>query len=68
MAAPVLLAASTKSHCAIVSISEIGLFYQNVHKVDPSKTLVMNKSGTRNFGWCKVTMVNADHSSSCGMH
>ena len=67
-AAPVLLAASKKPNCAIVSISEIGLYYQNVHKVDQSKTLVMNKSGTRDFGWCKVTMVNADHSSSCGMH
>ena len=28
----------------------------------------MNKSGTLEFGFCKVTMVNADHSSSCGMH
>lgn len=25
----------------------------------------MNKGGTADFGFCKVTMVSADHSSSC---
>jgi len=66
--APALLAASSKHNCAIISIYEIGLFYQTVHKIDPSKTLSMNKSGTKDLGWCKITMVSADHSSSCGMH
>ena len=28
----------------------------------------MNKSGTADLGFCKITMVGADHSSSCGMH
>ena len=28
----------------------------------------MNKSGTFDFGFCKITMVGADHSSSCGIH
>ncbi len=28
----------------------------------------MNKSGPLEFGFCRVTMVNADHSSMCGMH
>lgn len=27
----------------------------------------MNKSGTADLKWCKVTMVNADHSSGCPM-
>mmetsp|Transcript_34198 Transcript_34198/g.24706 ORF Transcript_34198/g.24706 Transcript_34198/m.24706 type:complete len:95 (+) Transcript_34198:331-615(+) len=29
--------------------------------------MFMNKGGTQDLGWCKITMVNADHSSSCGM-
>ena len=66
--APLLLAASTKPDCKIICIYEIGEYYKTVHSVSDSKLMQMNKSGTRDLTWCKVTMVGADHSSSCGMH
>ena len=28
----------------------------------------MNKSGQKDFRWCKITMVSVEHSLSCGMH
>ena len=66
--APAILAASTKPDCKIVTIKEIGQYYQTKCQVDPSRIQFMNKSGTKDFGWCRVTMVGADHSSSCGVH
>lgn len=66
--APVLLKASTKPGCAILSIYEIGQYYETVHGVAKEQLMAVNKSGTRDLGWCRVTMVSADHSSSCGMH
>ena len=29
---------------------------------------MMNKGGSLDLGWVKITMTNADHSSSCGFH
>jgi L-ascorbate metabolism protein UlaG (beta-lactamase superfamily) len=59
--APAILAASTKPDCKIVTIKEIGQYYQTKCQVDPSRIQFMNKSGTKDFGWCRVTMVGADH-------
>ena len=32
------------------------------------KLLLMNKGGSNDQGWCKLSMTSADHSSSCGFH
>ena len=63
--APDLCKASKKESCKIVCIYEVGEWYKNVQKVD--SLMQMNKSGTADLGWCKVTMVGADHSSGCPM-
>jgi L-ascorbate metabolism protein UlaG (beta-lactamase superfamily) len=66
--APAILAASKKENAKIACIYEIGMFYENVSGVASSRLMTMNKSGTADLGYCKITMVSADHSSSCGMH
>ena len=64
--APDILAAS-KKNCKLICIYEVGEYYKTVSKCNPDAIMQMNKSGTADLGWCKVTMVNADHSSGCPM-
>lgn len=59
---------NAKKDCKIACIYEIGQYYKEIAKVAEDRLLMMNKSGTNDLGWCKITMVSADHSSSCGFH
>ena len=63
-----LVEASKKEGAKIVCIYEIGEWLKNIAKVEEDKIMKMNKSGTVDLGFCKITMVGADHSSSCGIH
>ena len=66
-AAP-LLAASKKPDCKIACMGEICEYFMKHKGVDQSKLIRMNKSGSKNLGFCKISMTSADHSSSCGVH
>ena len=63
-----LAEASKKEGVKIACIYEIGEWLKQIGKVDGDKILQVNKSGTVDLGFCKITMVSADHSSSCGFH
>jgi L-ascorbate metabolism protein UlaG (beta-lactamase superfamily) len=52
----------------IVSNSEITAFFESKHQVPAANLLRMNKSGTLSFPFGTITMVGADHSSTCGLH
>ena len=36
--------------------------------IDAGKIFKMNKGGTADLGFCKISITSADHSSSCGFH
>jgi L-ascorbate metabolism protein UlaG (beta-lactamase superfamily) len=61
-------ASKKENGCQIGAIFEIGQVYTKMKGFDETKILGCNKSGTVDLGWCKFTMVSADHSSSCGFH
>jgi L-ascorbate metabolism protein UlaG (beta-lactamase superfamily) len=61
-----LLEASKKSHCKIACIYEIAEHLRVHEKIDESKLIAMDVSGTTDLGFCKITMTPAEHSSSCG--
>jgi L-ascorbate metabolism protein UlaG (beta-lactamase superfamily) len=66
-AAP-MLAASKKPDCKIACIYELGE-QLHMHKgVQSAKLLQMNKGGSVDLGWVRITMTSAEHSSSCGFH
>jgi L-ascorbate metabolism protein UlaG (beta-lactamase superfamily) len=64
--APDLLKASVKNDAKIACIFEIGQYYSKWKDVPDAKILFMNKGGTCKLDMCRITMVSADHSSSCG--
>lgn len=59
---------STKPDCKIVCIFEIGQVLSTIKGLAEDKLLLMNKGGSNDQGWCKLSMTSADHSSSCGFH
>ena len=63
--APDLLTWSKKEHCKIVANYEITLFYEKQKGIAENRLDKMNKGGTLDYGFAKVTMTTADHSSSC---
>ena len=58
--------ASTKADCAIVAGYELCQFYVKRNGVPEANARGMGRGGTFDFGFAKVTMTSADHSSSCG--
>lgn len=65
MHAPNLINASKKDKKEIVCTSEVGSFYEQFKRMPPGRMAKMQRGGTKDFGYCKITMVHADHSSSC---
>ena len=63
--APDLLKKSKKDNARIVANYEITLHYQKNNDVPEDKLEKINTGGTIDFGYAKVTMTTADHSSSC---
>lgn len=57
--------AGKKEGRQIVCTSEVGLFYEAVRKIPPPFFAKMQAGGTKDFGWCRITMVKAENSSSC---
>ena len=66
--APEIVKSSTKENARIVSNFEICTHYQNRCGVPEGQLEKMNKGGTIDFGYCKVSMTPADHSSCCISH
>ena len=48
----------------IVCNSEIGVAHEIAHKIKNDFMAKMQRGGTKDFDFCKVTMVRADNSSS----
>ena len=65
MHAPFLIMAGKREKRQIVCTSEVGTYYELFRRIPPSFISKMQKGGTKDFGFCKVTMVAADHSSTC---
>jgi len=57
--------AGKKEERQIVCTSEVGGFYEMFRRIPPSFVAKMQKGGTKDFGYCKITMVHADHPSTC---
>ena len=66
--AHLLAQASTKPSVKLVSNGEISTYMETKCSVPVSKLHRMNKGGTLTFSFGTVSMVSADHSSSCGVH
>ena len=64
-----LILQSTKKDAKLVANFEIVKYFlkKRMDGVPEENVSPMNKSGTVDFGFCRVTMVSADHSSSCGI-
>lgn len=41
------------------------MFFQMFRKLPPQIFAKMQPGGTKDFEWCKITMVHSDHSSTC---
>ena len=65
MHAPFLLMAGKKEKRKIVSSSEVGFYYVQFRKIPTTLIDKMQPGGTIDYGWCKITMVRADHPSTC---
>ena len=63
--APDILNASKKDTAKIIAPGEVSKHYMSECDIPEAKTEKCNKGGTLDFGFCKVSMVPADHSSSC---
>ena len=63
--APDIVKGSKKEGVKIVANWEICKHYQDNCSVAETMTEMMNKGGTIDYGYCKVSMTTADHSSSC---
>lgn len=57
--------AGKKESRKIVCSSEVGTYYELFRKIPGTFLAKMQKGGTKDFGYCKVTMVAADHPSTC---
>ena len=63
--APDLLKGSKNPNSKIVANYEITLHYTKYNEVPEDRQEKMNAGGTVDFGFCKITMTTADHSSCC---
>ena len=63
--APLLISAGKKQNRKIVATSEVGTYYELFHRMPPGITEKMQMGGTKDFKFAKVTMVKADHPSTC---
>ena len=63
--APDILKGSKKDNCRIVSNFEICMHYEKRCGIAEGQNEKMNTGGTIDFGYCKISMVPADHSSCC---
>jgi len=57
--------AGKKPERQIVCTSEVGMFYQLFKNIPPQIFAKMQPGGSKDFGWCKITMVHSDHVSTC---
>mmetsp|Transcript_24002 Transcript_24002/g.36877 ORF Transcript_24002/g.36877 Transcript_24002/m.36877 type:complete len:196 (+) Transcript_24002:456-1043(+) len=65
MHAPFLIMAGKREERKIVCTSEVGTYYELFRKIPGQFIAKMQKGGTKDFGFAKVTMVAADHPSTC---
>ena len=65
MHAPFLMMAGKREKRQIVCTSEVGLYFEQFRKLPPQLFAKMQPGGTKDFGYCKVTMVSAVHPSTC---
>jgi len=63
--APFLMMSGKREKRQIVCTSEVGLFYEAVRKIPAQLFAKMQPGGTKDFEWCKITMVHAESSSTC---
>jgi len=59
------IAKASKKAVKICANYEIGNFFKKFHEIDEKIPEPMNKGGTIDYGFCKISMTTADHSSSC---
>lgn len=65
MHAPFLLMAGKREDRKIVCTSETGTFYELFRRIPPGMITKMQRGGSKDFGFCKITAVHADHPSTC---
>lgn len=65
MHAPFLIMAGKREERKLVCTSEVGTYFELFRRIPPTFMAKMARGGTKDFGFCKVTMVAADHSSTC---
>lgn len=65
MHAPFLVMAGKKEERKIVCTAEVATYYQLFRKIPPQFMKKMQPGGTVDLGWLKITMVRADHPSTC---
>ena len=65
MHAPFLIMSGKKDDRKIVCTSEVGTYYELFRKIPGTFIAKMQPGGTKDFGFCKVTMVHASHPSTC---
>lgn len=65
MHTPFLIMGGKKPDRKIVCTTEVGLWYQMFKKVPETFMAKMQRGGTKDFGFAKITMVAADHPSTC---
>lgn len=65
MHAPFLILAGKRETKQIVCTSEVGSYYELFRKIPSNYIAKMQAGGTKDFGFAKITMVKADHPSTC---
>lgn len=65
MHAPFLMMVGKKEERKIVCTAEVATYYQLFRKLPPQLMKKMQPGGTLDLGWVKITMVRADHPSTC---
>jgi len=65
MHAPHLLITGKREERKLVCSSEVGTYFELFQKIPGPFMAKMQKGGTKDFGYCSVTMVHADHPSTC---
>jgi len=63
--APFLMMSGKREKKQIVCTSEVGLFYEAVRKIPAPLFAKMQPGGTKDFDYCKITMVHAEAPSTC---
>jgi len=60
-----LISAGKKANRKIVCTSEVGTYYELFQRMPPGINEKMQMGGTKDFKFAKITMVKADHPSTC---